>query len=207
MACRTADLLAGDLATPTRVRATRAALRATFTPIPTETETPLPTETPEPTETPAPTEPPPTQVPTRPPPTRRPPTPRPPTNTPRPPTPTKQPTVVYDWNASSATCDKKENPEGSAVIGKITAKNKAAVGQFVQGSAGPGGEPISDVPAASNKTGDYKVLFVCGSGKNCGGDFWVWMVSNDQARRQISPFVKLSFGDNCQRYKVNFTKR
>lgn len=205
LACRTADLISGNLATPTRTRATRAALRSTFTVAPTETDTPEPTEPPPPTDTPAPTQPPPTKVPTRPPPTRRPPTPRPPTATPRPPTAIPSPTTFFEWTASNPSCESATNADGSAVVGRIMANNKAAIGQYVQASSGPGGEPISEVPTKSDNSGNYKVLFVCGSGKNCNGDFWVWMV--DSQRRQVSPFVKTSFSGSCQRYRVNFTKR
>jgi outer membrane biosynthesis protein TonB len=204
LACRTANLIAGMDATPTRERATRASLRPTFTPIPTDTEAPPPTETPEPTEPPPPTDEPPTATrrPTaRPVPTKKPPT---PTATPRPPTPEPSPTVYYPWTTSgNPSCVGGDNKE-SSVSGKITANGKAAVGQFVQASSGPGGEPISDVPAQSDSNGNYKVTFICG-GNACSGDFWLWMV--DASRRQISPFVKFHFDGGCRKGTLNFVKR
>lgn len=206
LACRTVDTLLGPSAAPTatRARATRAAQRATFTPIPTETEVPPPTDTPEPTATPEPSE---TPVPSRPPATRRPPTARPPTVPPptaQPPSPSPSPTVVFPWTiVGSASCTTGSESE-SSVTGKITANSKGAVGQFVQASSGPGGEPISDVPATSDSNGNYKVTFICG-GKACTGDFWVWMVNS--SRQQISPFQKFSFNSNCRKGVVNFAKR
>ncbi len=204
LACRTADLLAGAEPTATRARVTRASQRATFTPIPTATEIPPPTETPEPTEPPPtdePTQPPP---PTKRPPTKRPPTAVPPTHTPPPPTPQPSPTVFFLWTtAGNASCSEGSDSE-SSVSGKITANDKGAVGQRVQASSGPGGSPISDYPAESNANGNYKVTFICG-GKACNGDFWIWMV--DPSGRQISPFVKFHFDDNCRKGTQNFQKR
>lgn len=203
LACRTVDLLAGASAqaTPTQARATRAAQRPTFTPIPPPTDTPEPTLTPEPTSTPEPTE---TTVPTRKPPTARP----RPTNTAIPPTrvptPLPSPTQVFEWTTSgSASCTEGADTE-SSISGKITANAKGAVGQKVQASSGPGGEPISENPAESNKDGNYKVTFVCG-GKACTGDFYIWMISAD--KRQISPFVKFHFDGSCRKGTQNFVKR
>ena len=162
LACRTTTILTGAEPTQTRARATRVTLRPTFTPIPSPTETPLPTETPEPTQTPEPTEEPTeTDVPTRRP-TQRP----PPTNTPVPATliPTVQPTAtrVFDWALSGGqTCTAGSDTE-SNITGKITAEEKAARGQKVQASSGPGGEPISENPAESDNKGNYKVTFICG---------------------------------------------
>ena len=204
LACRTANLLTGAEATPTRARITRAAQRPTFTAIPTETEVPPPTLTPEPTQ------PPPTDVPTEPPPptkrpaTKRPPPTQPPPPTPKPPTPVPSPTVYFPWTTvGNATCDGGDDKE-SSVSGKITANNKPAVGQRVQASSGPGGSPISDYPAESDKNGNYKVTFLCGS-KACNGDFWIWMV--DPSGHQISPFVKFSFSGGCRKGTQNFQKR
>ena len=203
LACRTANLIAGAEATPTRTRVTRAAQRPTFTPIPTETDVPPPTETPEPTEPPPPTPEPPTATrrpPTRPPATKKP---VPPTQTPRPPTATPSPTVFFQWTTvGSTTCEGGSDTE-SSVSGKITAKGKGAVGQRVQASSGAGGEPISD-PNLSDNNGNYKVTFVCG-GKACNGDFWIWMV--DPNGRQISPFVKFSFSAGCRKGKQDFQMR
>lgn len=203
-ACRTANLLSGVEPTATRARVTRAAQRPTFTPIPTATDVPPPTETPEPTQ------PPPTEEPTQPPPpTKRPPTKRPPPTQPpptQPPPPTAQPspTVYFPWvTVGSTTCDGGSDTE-SSVSGKITANNKAAVGQRVQASSGPGGSPISENPAESDKNGNYKVTFICG-GKACNGDFWIWMV--DPTGHQISPFVKFGFSGGCRKGTQNFQKR
>ncbi len=204
LACRTVDLIANAQATPTRARVTRAAQRATFTPLPTDTDTPLPTDTPEPTETPQPTD---TPEPTRRPPTRRPPTAAPPTHPPptaRPPTPIPTPTVILPWYINGSVSCTGGSDNASTVTGTITTNNGPAVGQRVQGSAGPGGEPISDVPAMSNSNGVYKVTFICNGGA-CNGDFWVWMV--DAQGHQISPFQKFSFNNNCRKGTVNFKKR
>lgn len=204
LACRTATLLSGAEPTATRARVTRAAQRPTFTPIPTATDVPPPTETPEPTQPPPtaePTQPPP---PTKRPPTKRPPTAVPPTHTPLPPTPQPTPTVFFLWNTvGNPSCDGGSDNE-SSVSGKITANNKGAVGQRVQASSGPGGSPISDYPAESDKNGNYKVTFICG-GKACNGDFWIWMV--DPSGRQISPFVKFHFDGGCRKGTQNFVKR
>ncbi len=130
-----------------------------------------------------------------------PPTPVPPTAAP---TPSPTPTVVLPWVvAVNPSCEGGGGNE-SSVTGKIKANDKPAVGQFVQASAGPGGEPISEVPAQSDAKGNYKVTFVCG-GKACNGDFWIWMV--DANRTQISPFVKFSFNDGCRKGHVDFQKR
>ncbi len=199
-ACRTADLVAGTEATPTRTRVTRAAQRATFTPIPTETETPVPTETPEPTETAVPT-----NEPTA---TRRPNTPRPkPTNTPVPPTntprPTATPTQVFAWTTNgNSSCEAGDNDK-TIITGKITARNAGAVGQRIQVSSGPGGEPASD-PNLSDNNGNYIVTLVCGN-KACNGDFYIWMI--DPNNQQISPFVKFSFSSGCHKAKQDFIKR
>jgi hypothetical protein len=204
LACRTMALLSAVEPTATRAPRTQAALRPTFTAVPTDTETPVPTDTPIPTDTPEPTEPP-TDTPIPPPPpTRRPPTatqPPPPTNTPRP-EPTA--TIVYEWELSGNTSCSSGGDNESSVTGTIRANNAPAVGQRVQGSSGPGGEPISDVPAMSSSTGNYKVTFICG-GKACTGDFWIWMVSPQGT--QISPFVKFSFNNNCRRGTANFVRR
>lgn len=204
LACRTANLFSGAEPTATRARVTRAAQRPTFTPIPTATDVPPPTETPEPTEPPPteePTQPPP---PTKRPPTKRPPTPIPPTQPPPPPTPEPSPTVFFLWNtAGNASCEGGSDTE-SSVSGKITANNKGAVGQRVQASSGPGGSPISENPAESDKDGNYKVTFICG-GKACNGDFWIWMV--DASGRQLSPFVKFHFDGGCRKGKQDFQKR
>lgn len=204
LACRTANLISGGEATPTRARVTRAAQRPTFTAIPTDTEVPPPTETPEPTEPPPPTDEPPTATrrpPTRPPATKKPPTAAP---TPKPPTPVPSPTVYYPWTTSGgAACDGGTGSE-SSVSGKITANSKGAVGQRVQASSGPGGAPISENPAMSDSNGNYKVTFICG-GSACNGDFWIWMV--DPSGRQISPFVKFSFSGGCRKGTQNFQKR
>lgn len=200
LACRTASLVTGAEATPTRTRVTRAAMRATFTPFPTETETPLPTDTPEPTETPQPTD-----EPTA---TRPPNTPRPrPTETPVPPTqtaqPTATPTVFFEWTTNgNSSCEGGDDKE-SVITGKITAKNAGAVGQRIQASSGPGGEPISD-PNLSDNNGNYRVTFICG-GKACNGDFYIWMI--DPNNRQISPFVKFTFSSGCRKGKQDFIKR
>jgi hypothetical protein len=87
----------------------------------------------------------------------------------------------------------------SSVTGRTTANGQAAVGQFIQASAGPGGEPISDVPATSDKNGNFKVTLICG-GKACNG-----VVDNE--RRQLSPFVRFSFSGGCRHGVVNFQKR
>lgn len=200
LACRTADLVAGGEPTVTRARATRAAQRATFTAIPTETETPPPTDTPEPTETPAPTD-----EPTA---TRRPATARPrPTNTPVPatqaPKPTATPTVFFPWTTNGNSSCEGGDDSSSTITGKITAKNAGAVGQRVQASSGPGGEPVSD-PNLSDDKGNYKVTLVCGT-KACNGDFYIWMIDPDG--RQISPFVKFTFSGGCRKGKQDFIKR
>jgi hypothetical protein len=101
------------------------------------------------------------------------------------------------------SCEAGNNNE-SSVVGSIKADNKAAQGQRVQASSGPGGEPISENPAESNKDGNYKVTFICG-GKACNGDFYIWMVS--PSLQQISPFVKFSFRDGCYLGTQNFEKR
>ncbi|MBI4675517.1 MAG: hypothetical protein HY741_28060 [Chloroflexi bacterium] len=203
LACRTANLIGGAEATPTRTSVTRAAQRPTFTPIPTATDVPPPTETPEPTDTPEPTAPPPTATrrPTaRPVPTKKPPS---PTATKKPPTPTPSPTVYFPWvTVGNASCEGGDDKE-SSISGKITANNKGAVGQRVQASSGPGGEPISD-PNLSDSNGNYKVIFICG-GKACNGDFWIWIV--DANGRQISPFVKFGFSAGCRKGKQDFQKR
>lgn len=204
LACRTADLIVNTQATATPPPATRAAQRPTFTPIPTETAVPptdVPTDAPPPTDTPEPSS---TPRPTARPPTRRPATPIPPSQTLRPPAPTPSPTAYYLWIMSGSQSCVGGSENESSVTGKITANNKAAVGQFVQASSGPGGEPISDVPAQSDSNGNYKVSFVCG-GKACNGDFWIWMVDN--SRRQLSPFVKFSFNSGCRKGSINFQKR
>lgn len=204
LACRTANILVGADATPTRARVTRAAQRPTFTPIPTATEIPPPTETPVPTEPPPPTEEPTEPPPTKRPPTKRPPTPIPPTQTPLPPTPQPSPTVFFQWaTVGNPTCEGGGDSE-STVAGKITANNKGAVGQRVQASSGAGGSPISEHPAESDANGNYKVTFICG-GKACNGDFWIWMV--DPTGRQISPFVKFHFDGGCRKGKQDFQKR
>ncbi len=203
LACRTANLIVGADATPTRARVTRAAQRPTFTPIPTATDVPLPTETPEPTQPPPPTQEPPTATrrpATRPPATKKPPT---PTATAKPPTHTPSPTVFFPWTTvGSASCEGGDDKE-SSISGKISAKGKGAVGQRVQASSGPGGEPISD-PNLSDNNGNYKVTFVCGS-KACNGDFWIWM--EDPSGRQISPFVKFGFSAGCRKGKQDFQMR
>lgn len=208
LACRTADLVLGTTAdvTPTAgVRSTRAAQRPTFTEIPPATDTPEPTATPEPSETPVPTDvpPPPTA-------TRRPATARPrPTETPVPatrvPTPVPSPTQSFDWTLNGAQSCTAGTDAQSSASGKITANNKAAVGQKVQASSGPGGEPISDNPSESDKNGNYKVTFVCG-GKACTGDFYIWMIDG-ATKHQISPFVKFHFDSGCHAGKQDFVKR
>jgi outer membrane biosynthesis protein TonB len=204
LACRTANLFSSVEPTATRARVTRAAQRPTFTPIPTATDVPPPTETPEPTEPPPTEEPTQLPPPTKRPPTKRPPTPIPPTQPPPPPTPEPSPTVFFLWTTvGNASCEGGSDNE-SSVSGKITANNKGAVGQRVQASSGPGGSPISENPAESDKNGDYKVTFICG-GKACNGDFWIWMV--DPSGRQISPFVKFSFSGGCRKGTQNFQKR
>lgn len=86
----------------------------------------------------------------------------------------------------------------------ITAQGQPLAGILVQGSAGPGGEPISEYPAESNDKGEYKVTFVC-DGKACNGSFWIWIV--DEEFRQVSPFVQFIFDDNCRRARLNFERR
>ncbi len=207
LACRTASLLSGEgvaQETPTRARVTRASQRPTFTPIPPPSDTPEPTETPEPSEPP-----PPTDEPLPPTATRRPPTARPrPTNTNVPPTKTPQPsptpTTAFAWIQDGAQSCEGGGDSESSVTGKITANNTGAVGQKVQASSGPGGEPISENPAESDKHGNYKVTFLC-SGKACNGDFYIWMV--DAGRHQVSPFVKFHFDSGCRKGKQNFKKR
>jgi hypothetical protein len=200
LACRTADIVIGGEPTATRTRVTRAAQRPTFTAIPTETETLLPTDTPEPTETPVPTD-----EPTA---TRRPNTPRPrPTDTPIPatntPPPTVTPTPFFEWTTNgNSSCEGGDGNE-SVITGKITARNAGAVGQRIQASSGPGGEPVSD-PNLSDNNGNYRVTLVCG-GKACNGDFYIWMI--DLSNRQISPFVKFSFSSGCRKGKQDFIKR
>ncbi len=205
LACRTASFL-GQAQEPTPVsqRPTRSAQRPTFTPIPPPTETPEPTATPEPTQIPPTDVPTDTPEPTRPPATRPPPptaTPVPPT---APPTAAPTPTIVYEWMpVGNPSCEAGNNNE-SVVVGTIKANDKGAVGQRVQASSGPGGEPISENPAESNKDGNYRVTFICG-GKACNGDFWIWMVNAN--KQQVSPFVKFSFRDGCHRGIQNFEKR
>lgn len=203
-ACRTAGFLTGAEPTVARVRATRAALRPTFTPIPPPSDTPEPTATPEPTEIPPTPEPTQTPEPTRPPDTPRPrPTDPPPTAT-NVPTPVPSPTIVFEYETvGNPSCVGGGDNEAS-VSGRITANNKGAQGQRVQASAGAGGEPISENPAESNKDGNYKVTFICG-GKACNGDFYIWMVNAE--RRQISPFVKFNFNADCRKGTQNFQKR
>lgn len=203
-ACRTAGFLAGVEPTVTRERVTRAAQRPTFTPIPPPSDTPEPTSTPEPTEVPPTPEPTSTPEPTRPPNTPRPrPTDPPPTAT-NAPTAIPTPTMVFEYNVvGNPSCEGGGDNE-SSVIGKITANNKGALGQRVQASSGPGGEPISENPAESNKDGNYKVTFICG-GKACNGDFYIWMVNAE--RKQISPFVKFNFSSGCRKGVQNFQKR
>jgi hypothetical protein len=203
LACRTADIVGNPEPTATR-RATRAALRPTFTAIPTETETPIPTDTPLPTETPVPTD-----VPTD---TPVPATPRPrPTNTPVPPTnppptdkPTATATIVFEYNLNGNSSCEGGSANESTIIGKITANDKGAVGQRVQASSGPGGEPVSENPAMSDDKGNYKVTLICG-GKACNGDFYIWMVNANG--QQASPFVKFNFSDSCRKGKQDFVKR
>lgn len=203
LACRTADIVGGAQATATRPRATRASQRPTFTPIPTETDTPIPTDTPLPTDTPVPTE-----VPTE---TRRPNTPRPrPTNTPVPPTkppptdkPTAAPTIAFEYQTNGNSSCEGGSDAVSVITGKVTAKNAGAVGQRIQASSGPGGEPVSD-PNLTNSNGIYTVNLVCGS-KACNGDFYIWMI--DPNGRQISPFVKFGLSNGCRKGKQDFIKR
>jgi len=211
LACRTAELLSGGISTPTsQARPTRAAQRATFTPIPTDTDTPPPSDTPVPT---VPTDTPePTNLPSA---TRRPPTPRPaPTQTPVPPTqppkPTATATQFFEWLTNGgSSCTSGDNSK-SVVSGKITANGKAAIGQRVQVSSGPGGEPASD-PNLSNNNGVYVVTLTCGTDpdtnatKACNGDFYIWMI--DPGNRQISPFVKFGFSNGCRVGKQDFVKR
>lgn len=204
LACRTATLLTGGEPTVTRARATRAALRPTFTPIPPATDTPPPTETPEPTQPPPPTEEPTnTQVPTRRPTLKPKPT---NTNIPPPPVPTVQPTStrVFEWGLNGTQSCKEGGNNESAISGKITANGSAARGQKVQASSGPGGEPISENPAESDNKGNYKVTFVCG-GKACNGDFYIWIINNE--KQQVSPFVKFHFDTGCRLGTQNFVKR
>lgn len=207
LACRTAGMFTGAEPTATRVRVTRAAQRPTFTPIPPPSNTPEPTATPEPTQvppTPEPTQVPPTPEPTRPPNTPRPrPTDPPPTATTAP-TAVPTATMVFEYDTSgSSSCEGGGDGE-SSVTGKISANNKGAQGQRVQASSGPGGEPISENPAESNKDGNYKVTFICG-GKACNGDFYIWMVNAE--RKQISPFVKFNFNGDRRKCVQNFQKR
>lgn len=211
LACRTAELLSGQSVAPTTTaRATRLSQRATFTPIPTDTDTPLPSDTPQPTvptDTPQPTD--------EPSATRRPATARPkPTQTPVPPTRTPKPsptaTQLFEWITNGgSSCTGGDNTK-STISGKITANGKGAVGQRVQVSSGPGGEPASD-PNLSNSNGNYIVTLTCGTDpdtnqtKACNGDFYIWMI--DPSNRQISPFVKFGFSNGCRAGKQDFIKR
>ncbi len=206
LACRL-ETFAGVATTATPAR-TRAALRPTFTPVPPDTETPIPTDTEVPTE--APTAEPPTDTP-EPEPTAVPATRAPrPTATPLPPptaapSDTPQPTATIDFpfKAGQASCGPVDNATTDVVKGTINAGGKAAVGQRVRGSAGPGGEPIAYPDTLSDSNGKYTVTFACGSSA-CNGDFWVWMVNAEG--QQTSPFVKFHFDDNCRKGKIDFTK-
>lgn len=208
LACRTTDLIAALQASPTpaQLHVTRAALRPTFTPIPSDTLVPPPTDTPVPTDTEVPTD---VPVPTD----TAEPTEVPPTDVPIPtdtevPTETPKPSATlapnFPWEVSSGPDCTIGNNGASTVTGVITAHDKGAVGQHVQASAGPGGEPISDQPAASDKDGNYKVTLICG-GTGCNGDFYLWMV--DPQNHQISPFVKFHFSSTCRKGTLNFRKK
>jgi hypothetical protein len=205
LACRVGTMFSASTPSPARPR---AALRPTFTPRPSATVTSEATPTEAPTE--APTQAPPTEVPPPPLPVRRP-TARPqPTDTPLPP-PTAQPTAVptatsaavIQYTPSNQSCKALDGATSDNVRGTIVARNAAAVGQRVRASAGPGGEPVSDVDATSNSEGKYTVVIQC-SGGACDGNFWLWMV--DAQGEQISEYVEFTFNDGCRRGVLDFTK-
>lgn len=155
MACRTADLIGGRLASPTQETRASATLRATR-PAPTRTVV----------------------------------------GTPRPLADTFGPAGV----AKCAAGDDQE----SSVIGRITENGNPLPGLLVQASSGPGGEPISEYPAISDEEGRFKVTLVC-DGKACNGAFWIWLIDEDL--RQVSPFIKFVFDNNCRRGTVDFIKK
>lgn len=205
LACRLETMISAATPSPARPR---VAQRPTFTPPPSETDTPEVTPTEVPTD--VPTEAPPTEEPATRVPTRRP-TARPqPTDTEVPPptdqptdVPTATPTVVFLYVPTNQTCKALDGATSDNVKGTIVARNAAAVGQRVRASAGPGGEPVSDVDATTNSDGKYTVVLQC-NGDACDGDFWLWMV-NAQGR-QISDYIKFTFNDGCRRGILDFTK-
>jgi hypothetical protein len=120
------------------------------------------------------------------------------------PTPEPTATRIFDWIVDGTQSCTTGGDGESSVTGKITANGNPAQGQKVQASSGPGGEPISENPAESDKDGNYKVTFICG-GKACNGDFYIWIVNNE--RQQVSSFIKFHFDGNNRKCTQNFKKR
>jgi hypothetical protein len=117
---------------------------------------------------------------------------------------TRDPNAAFQFiPAGTPRCAAGDNT-ASVVRGRILSDDGPIVGQRVQASSAPGGEPISDEPAVSDDNGKYQVTFVC-DGTACNGAFWVWLIDeNDSAS---SPFVEFIFDNQCRRGTLDFRSR
>jgi hypothetical protein len=117
---------------------------------------------------------------------------------------TADPLAAYDYVPDGTPrCTQGDN-SASVVSGRVLVDGDPVAEQLVQASSGPGGEPISEFPAATDESGRYQVTFVC-DGEACNGSFWLWLVDADF--EQVSPFVQFIFDNQCRRGTLDFRNR